>query len=249
MDQSFITKPLLPENDVTLCAVSQDAEDIIEELQGMGVRVLRVMRSADLPEPLASHADLLVLPLGGDLVAVSADQDELIAGLELESFRVIRVGGLGREYPRDCRLNVLPLGNRLIGNRRAIAEELLSAGPYETVHVNQGYTRCSSVLIDEDTVLTDDQSIGKTVLNFAKYSIIMKQNEVILKGYDHGFIGGSCGKLSAEKIAFAGRIPDSSFGRSLRRALSERGVSLEELGNSPLTDIGGIVPLKQRSVQ
>ena len=247
IEEIFIDKPLLPQNDVTLCAVSADAGDIIAGLESFGIRVLKVSASSALPVQVRGHADMQVLPLGGKLVAVDGNQTDLIKKLRDESFDVIAVGEVGDKYPSDCRLNVLPVGKRLVCNRRAVAKEILALEKFEPVHVNQGYTRCSSILINDDTVLTDDVSIGKTVLNFAKYSIIMKQNEIVLEGYDHGFIGGSCGKLAEDLIVFAGRIPDTTFGNSLRKELSALRIRILEIGERPLRDIGGIIPLKQRS--
>lgn len=246
MDSVFIEKPLLPGREAALCAVSEEAEDVIADLEKRGISVLRVRRADNLPEPICSHADLQVLPLGKDLIAVNEQQTGLIASLEEEGFRVIRVGEFGKEYPWDCRLNLLPLDDRLMGNIRVIPQEIVFLGGFSAVNVRQGYTRCSSVLIDSNTVITDDTSIGETLLNFAKYSVIMKQKEILLEGYDHGFIGGTCGKISDTALAFAGRIPGSEFGELLKSTLEGLGVSFCELGDSSLRDIGGIVPLKQR---
>ena len=248
MDGTFISLPLLPEREVTLCAVSEDAEDVISALEDRGIRVLRVRRAGNLPDPICSHADLQVLPLGKDLIAVNEVQMELIAFLEEEGFRVIRVGDFGKEYPRDCRLNLLPIDDKLMGNIRVIPQELLILGGFNAVNVKQGYTRCSSVLIDRHTVITDDPSIGEKVLNFAKYSVIMKQKEITLEGYDHGFIGGSCGKISSDTLAFAGRIPSTGFGELLKSTLEDLGIAYVELTDSSLKDVGGMVPLKQSSV-
>ena len=246
MDSVFIEKPLLPEREAALCAVSEEAEDVIAGLEKRGIKVLRVRRADNLPEPICSHADLQVLPLGGDLAAVNEQQEELIGELEKEGFRIIRVGEFGKEYPHDCRLNLLPIDHMLMGNTRVIPQELLVLGGFSAVNVRQGYTRCSSVLIDDNTVITDDVSIGETLLNFAKYSVIMKQKEILLEGYDHGFIGGTCGKISSSVLAFAGRIPGSEFGELLKSTLEGLGISWCELGDPALRDVGGIVPLKQR---
>ena len=246
MSDIFIERPLLPVNDVTVCAVSEEACDTIKCLEERGIRVLRVRRAGSLPDAICSHADLQVLPLGGSLIAVNEEQTDLIAQLEEIGFRVMKTGGFGKEYPHDCVLNLLPLKSFLIGKRSVMPRQILSLGIFEPVDVAQGYSRCSSVLLDEDAVLTDDPSIGKTVLNFAKFSIMLKQKEIVLKGYDHGFIGGSCGKISEKEIAFCGQIPDTPFGRALKEALAGRGFSFCELGSSQLTDTGGIVPLMQR---
>ena len=57
MGDTFISSPLLPEREVTLCAVSEDAEDVISALEDRGIRVLRVRRAGNLPDPICSHAE------------------------------------------------------------------------------------------------------------------------------------------------------------------------------------------------
>ena len=76
----------------------------------------------------------------------------------------------------------------------------------------------------------------------------MKQKEITLEGYDHGFIGGSCGKISSDTLAFAGRIPSTGFGELLKSTLEDLGIAYVELTDSSLRDVGGIVPLRQSSV-
>jgi len=246
MTDSFIEKPLLPENDISLCAVSEEATEVISSLHEKGIRVIKVKRASNLAPPISAHADIQILPLGGNLVAVNEVQSEVIRELESLDFEVLKVSDIRCDYPYDCRINVLPVKDFLVGYSSVIPSDILMKTGRKTLNVKQGYCRCSSILLNEDMLLTDDMSIGKGALNFVKYSFILKQNEISLPGYDHGFIGGSSGKLSQNTIAFCGRIPETSFGERLIDILSNNGFSFCELGNSPLTDIGGIVPLKQK---
>ena len=99
MSDAFIKNPFLPEKEVKVCIVSCDAEDIIKSLENRGISVLRVKRSEKLPEPISSHADLQVLPLGDNLIAINEEQEELIYELLHLGFEIIPVTGFSSEYP------------------------------------------------------------------------------------------------------------------------------------------------------
>ena len=114
---------------------------------------------------------------------------------------------------------------------------------YEMVNVNQGYAKCSTIVLDEETLLTDDKSIGREASKHIKKVFVLKQDEVLLKGYDHGFIGGSCGKLDKDLLCFAGHIPQTAFGDSLKKILRDTDMRYLETGNGQIRDIGGIIPI------
>lgn len=243
MSDAFIKNPFLPEKEVKVCIVSCDAEDIIKSLENRGISVLRVKRSEKLPEPISSHADLQVLPLGDNLIAINEEQEELIYELLHLGFEIIPVTGFSSEYPYDCVLNHLIIKNHLFGNKKAIASNIISLNSFEIINVRQGYTKCSSILFDTDTVITDDISIYRTIKKYIRQAFIVEQNEVILQGYDHGFIGGTCGKLNKSLICFAGKIPETAFGNSLKSLLNSLAIDYIQVGEDKLRDIGGIIPI------
>ena len=68
---------------------------------------------------------------------------------------------------------------------------------------------------------------------------------VELPGYPYGFLGGACGKLSADTLAFTGDLsthPDHEAIVSFLRNYRVYPVCLQQ---GPLQDIGGILPLRE----
>ena len=243
MNERFITQPFLPTRKVSTCVVSCDATDVIDDLRSLGLDVLVVNKSNKLPSTISSHADLQVLPLGERRIAVNDEQHMLMDQLYSLGFDVLPVSGFLSKYPNDCLLNHLLIGDLLFGNTDIVPKDIVSLNLFKPIKVRQGYTKCSSIVLDEHTVLTDDESISRTVSRYNKHVIFIKQNEVLLEGYDHGFIGGTCGKLDEQTLYVSGRIPNTVFGETLKKELESAGMYYLEIGKGKLRDIGGIIPI------
>ena len=76
--------------------------------------------------------------------------------------------------------------------------------------------------------------------------LLIRPGHIALSGYDTGFIGGCCGKLAPDKLAFAGTLSSHPDGERMREFLHSRGVAPVELREGPLVDVGGILPLRER---
>ena len=76
--------------------------------------------------------------------------------------------------------------------------------------------------------------------------LLIRPGHIALPGYDTGFIGGCCGKLAPDKLAFAGALSSHPDGERMREFLHSRCVAPVELRESPLVDVGGILPLRER---
>ena len=75
--------------------------------------------------------------------------------------------------------------------------------------------------------------------------LLIRPGWIKLPGYNTGFLGGSCGKLSPDKLAFTGQLSSHPDGKAIRAFLEQRGVAAVELSHGPLVDTGGILPLKE----
>ena len=57
-------------------------------------------------------------------------------------------------------------------------------------------------------------------------------------------IGGCCGLIDKDVLAFTGRLDSLDFEKPIRDFLDKHGVRIVELTQNPMLDIGGILPLK-----
>ena len=107
---------------------------------------------------------------------------------------------------------------------------------------NQGYAKCSCAIINENTVITADRSIANALDNFADV-LLIKPGDIELPGYEYGFIGGCCGRLDKDKLAFYGDPYRHSSGREIVSFIEKHDCEPVSLKNGNLFDFGGFIPL------
>ncbi len=241
----FVEKPNLPQNRVRLAAISGMAGESIKELNRLGIETVKIPCNPNLPLPINSHADLQLLHVGNNNV-ISQDK-HLFAGELQRKINLIQIGAeVGNKYPNDVRLNCAFIGNKLICNTKTVAYEILDLAERNAltvIHVNQGYTKCSICVVDENSIITDDESVFTAAGNFFNDVLFVSKGSISLKGYNYGFIGGCCGKIDKNKIAFNGRIESHTDYNSIIDFLNSHNVECIELNTERLIDIGGILPL------
>ena len=247
----YIENPNLPAGEVTAVAISADAADAIKTLKSFNIETYLIKSNPNLPLPVNSHADLQMLHLGKNKVLIA---DEHVCTGEFEKkFEISTIGAkLGNAYPNDVFLNCKIIGNNIFLNPKTIAKEIIDLAhksELNVINVNQGYTGCSICAINESAIITDDISIYRSAQNFLNDVLFVSKNSIRLKGYDYGFIGGCCGKISATKLAVNGRIESHKDYKDIIDFVSKHDIEIIELSNSILTDIGGILPLYEKTIK
>ena len=156
------------------------------------------------------------------------------------------VDTVGREYPANVRLNCLYLGGRLYGNLKAADTTVLDfclENGIETVHINQGYTRCSALVVNERAVITADKSIEKAMKQNGAEVLPISAGHIRLDGFDYGFIGG-CSCTDGDTVFFFGDIKKHPDYAEIKAFINNYNSNIEILCKEiPLTDIGGAVLL------
>lgn len=249
----FLVNPNLPDGKVLTAALGNAA--IAEDLRRFGIQGVLVPPCPQLPAPVASHADMLLHHLGGPSLVLNGHSSELCAQLR-ELGMQVRIGSahLTQKYPGDAAYNYCRLKNRLIGNfKRAKPEQLIAEycvrHGIQWIHTNQGYARCSTCVVDETSVVTSDEGIAAVLEQEGIEVLRIRSGFIRLPGYDTGFIGGCCGKIGPDLLYFTGKLSSHPDGETIRAFAGKRGVQVVEGAANVLLDIGGILPLTQRSSQ
>lgn len=241
----YIEKPNLPQSRVTVAAISVQAGESIKKLNELGIKTIEINPYNALPEPVNSHTDLQILHLGDN--KIFSQNEHLCTGESELNFIFKKIKqSAGNRYPDDVRLNCAIIGNKIICNIKTIAHEILEYAELNglsVINVNQGYTKCSICIVNENAIITDDESIFTAAGNFFNDTLFVSKGSIGLKGYGYGFIGGCCGKIDKNKIAFNGAIESHKDYKKILDFLSRNSVECIELNNKPLYDIGGILPL------
>lgn len=245
----FLQEPWIPDSDIALAAVSGTYSEIAETLEKIGIETVRVPEYPAIAKPVRSHPDMLmqVWEEGKILVPPSFVKNLTKENSKLHRFSFIESQALFAEkYPYDVRLNALRIQNFLFCRPDAAAPELLhlcNECGIQIIPVRQGYARCSAAVIDRNSIITADSGIADAAQSCGLDVLMIRPGHILLPGYDYGFIGGCCGLIGKNKIAFIGKLKSHPDGERIRQWISQKGVSIWELTDGPLLDIGGIIPM------
>ena len=246
----FITVPNLPEAPVTLAAVCDDAA-VTRALHTLGIETVSPVPDAALPEETKEHADLLLCHAGGSVCFAAPGQEALTERLRQEGFSVFFSAPPGAAYPEDIRLNVAVAKDFALGRFDSVdaglATHLRETGR-TLIPVKQGYAKCSLCFIAENAFITEDPSVADALEKRGAAVLRIAPGDIYLSERHYGFFGGASGKLGKDRLAVTGRLSSHRDGRRIREFAERHGVAIVELTDGRITDIGGILPLKEESV-
>lgn len=209
--------------------ISESAPSIlIEYLRNKGYNLNIVRASSDINSPISSHADIRFCRLG------LRDSDMVIESMP---------GELASDYPLDVPFNACCTGRFFIHSLDASSPRLLAAAEklgMISIDVRQGYARCSTIPVDESSIITYDRGIAKACIAAGLDVLTVEPGHVLLPGYDTGFIGGTTGVFEDE-IVFAGDLSRHPDFLSIRSFIEDRGRRVVFFDDFPLTDIGSII--------
>lgn len=238
------SKPNLPKKSARLCVISGKNKKVIRALEQRGILCCQTRPSKSLSVPIADHPDMLMLPLKAGYCLVSADQKELLRRLDQFQIKAEPCKVLKPGYPAETAFNTLLIGNYLIGGSTSISFLSSFETKYEITTVKQGYTRCSVIPVTEQAAITADRGIADALKTVGiEVLLIRPETGILLKGYQYGFIGGCCGKISAHELAFCGDFKTLEQYREIEHFLERFDVEPISLTTEPMQDLGGILTL------
>lgn len=248
MNTSFVEYPNLPAGDVALTAISSTYKDVIESLHQLNIETLLIEPNSSLSKPICFHADMVCHHLRDNKIIIAKGETELKKKLINQGFDVIESqNNLAAKYPNDVRLNTVRIGKYLFAGKTLdnILSKYCSENEIEIEFVNQGYVKCSTAVIDSNSIITSDTSIARAAGNAAIDVLKIEPGYISLEGCNYGFIGGCCGKIGKNKIAFTGSLNGHPDQKRIQDFIYRKNIEIIELTNHELIDIGGILPLKE----
>lgn len=232
-----------------LCIVDQRIPISAENaLLARGASVLKLPPHPHLPAPVASHPDMLLFFAPKCIFCTETyfqiAKKELLQ-IENAAQKPIRLisAALGNVYPNDVLFNVLPMGNRLFFLGTDAQKAWLRYTEYHPVYVKQGYTKCSSIPLGSNALITEDPSVAKAAEQMQLEVLRIDSHAVALKGYDTGFLGGAASFApygGCNSLFFCGDLEQHPNAVAIRTFCQSHGMEVFALSNERLTDIGTI---------
>lgn len=186
---------------------------------------------------ISAHPDIFMFKKDNILIFAPNLPDKYKEVLEKSQCSLI-VGKnpVGKIYPESSYYNASCNSNLLITNIKNADPSILSLFSEEQIiNTPQGYSRCNSLIMNENLVLSSDIALCK---KHASY-LYIDPKEILLEGFEHGFFGGCCG-IYQKKVYINGSLKHLKNNKDLYRILEKHQIEVIELSQEKLQDVGGI---------
>lgn len=224
------------------------SDEIINYLKKLNIEPIKTIKCEDLQEPVDGHPDMVIFPVDYKNFVVAPNvYDYYRKVLGDKGIKVIKGGKtLCRNYPEDIAYNVARIGRYAVHNLQHTDQVLkyyLEEAGIEFIHVNQGYTKCSTAAVSESKALTSDFLIHEKLKSYNIDCMYINPEIVYLKGYNHGFIGGCVGLINENIFLSTGKIYDENILNPLIKFIQSAGYIYEEASSRQIIDLGSLIPV------
>ena len=153
---TITTKEDLP----TVIADSRMPEEAKKNLKKLG-NVLFINPTSITYDSISSHPDIFFFQKDDALIYAQNAPKKIIKELKKRKINLIEgEKEVGKKYPDTVPYNAVGIGNLLIHNLKYTDAKILSS--YKNhIHVNQGYTRCNLLALNENCFITSDEAISR----------------------------------------------------------------------------------------
>lgn len=238
--------PNLPQDNAKTVVMSTNNKELVNRVEELGIKVLSSENLSKLLIFEQYHTDLQLLHYNKDTVFVLKECTSLKENLKKYFPNVIEISkNIDKDYPNNVMLNCVVLNDKLICNTKTIADEVLQMAIKDNlkiINVNQGYTKCSTCIANENAIITSDKSIYKSCRNEMDV-LLIRQGYIKLSGTDYGFIGGSSFKYNRHTLVFTGNIKLHPDYESIKSFVENHNAELLSLTENTVIDIGSIIPI------
>ena len=240
----------------TIIADSRMPEEAKKNLKKLG-NVLFINPTSITYNSISSHPDIFFFQKDDTLIYAPNAPKKIIKELKKRKIKLIEgKKEVGKKYPETVPYNAVGIGNLLIHNLKHTDETILSS--YENhINVNQGYTRCNLLALNENAFITSDVGIFNAVNSqqttdnslypheslvetYGRTSVLyIDPKQIKLEGQKNGFFPGCCG-VWRNNLIVCGSTKNLKEKAELDNFLKDNNFNLIELYDGDLIDVGSI---------
>ncbi|MBQ8545529.1 MAG: hypothetical protein IJ437_01150 [Clostridia bacterium] len=209
------------------------------------IKVISLPPYDKLDAPVSSHADMLMCVIDNNIFFYKdyyQKNSVLFKGVSEKYNVILTEKECKSDYPYDIGLNVLVIGKKIFCNKKHTAKEILdyaNTSGYEIIDVKQGYSACSTLVINDNCAITGDKGMQKALEKECIKTTLISPNKIALNGYNHGFIGGSVG-VSQNKLYFFGEVENIDEFAQIFSILKREKCEYIPIFSGKVCDFGGI---------
>ena len=254
-DFTITSKEELP----TIIADGRMPEEAKKNLKKLG-DVLFLNPTEITYKSISAHPDIFFFQTEDGLIYAPNAPKRIVKELKKRKIKLTEgKKEVGKKYPETIPYNAVGIGDTLIHNLKHTDPTILSL--YENhIHVNQGYTRCNLVALNENVFITSMEDYKTTRLQdykledaetqrrkdaefkvqSSKFKVLyIDPRQIKLEGHDHGFFPGCCG-VWKNNLIVCGSTKYLKEKAELDKFLEDNGFNLIELYDGELVDVGSV---------
>lgn len=248
-DMKFLDTPNLPKKRVKLVLVDgRINRNVQSKLISCGIDYIKTKPVNSLYPAISYHPDICFYHLEKNIIVHAPGVcKETLKQLHDFGFQLLKGNSqLTSKYPKNICYNGARIGRYFFHNIKYTDEIImnyLKKREIEIIHVNQGYTKCSISVVDENSLITMDKGIAKAAEKKGLDVLLIEEDGIILEGLDKGFIGGSTGLIDKNKWAICGNIEKLKSAKKIYDFLYRKEIEIVCLDDQEPVDVGSIIPL------
>lgn len=216
-----------------------------EKLIELGFKIIELPTNTEIYSEISSHVDIFGTKIKDEIVL-----DKSLYGKILTKYNNVLEGNsfVQNKYPLDIMYNVCVIGDFAIHNFKytdKVVLDLVDKYRLKKININQGYSKCSIAVIDENSAIVSDKKIAK-ILSDNGIDVLLIDEENNIKLLDKngnyslmkGFIGGCIFRIE-EKIFVCGDL--NKLDSRIREFIEKRNLEIIDFKELDVIDYGGII--------
>lgn len=219
--------------------------EIIDNLTKMDIEPLLIPKSDRVDGPLAGHPDIQLFVHENRVFCHPDISASFASRIERHGEVIICTTRLAKNYPGDVPYNIAcagPWAFRYSAGTDPVIAEYLQSRKITDVGVSQGYAKCSTLIVDEWSIITADVSIHRAASSRRLVCLLITAGHIDLPGYGYGFIGGATG-VCDDMVFCAGTLSYHPDYNAIEDFIAAQGKKIVPLGRNPAVDLGTIFVL------
>lgn len=152
---------------------------------------------------------------------------------------------LNKEYPHNIAYNAVKLKKHFFHKLKHTETKILENINCDTIEVNQGYTRCSTMVLTDGAVITEDAGLAHNYRAYGYEVLVIEKGHIVLPGFHYGFFGGTGGVIE-DALVLNGALKYHPDEIAIKNFVHGLGLRIVELHDGPLIDCGSILYLSTK---
>lgn len=222
------------------CRITEKEFNILNK---ENLNIIKIPKSPYLYDSICAHPDIQVNISSNNEIVIA--KNSLLNINLLKNFKTYYSNkNLENKYPKNIFLNAINLEKYFIHNLKYTDSVLLEQNKTkELINIKQGYSKCSCAIVNDNALITSDLGIYNTLSKYPIDLLLIPSGDITLKSLPYGFIGGSCGLIAEDKMAFFGNLSKHSYGEDIKNFLFKHNVKPIYLSESKLIDRGSLLTI------